>query len=34
MGIVGRDNEVYDQMLENEVKSLKEIVKDLSEQVE
>lgn len=34
MGIVGRDNEVYDQMLENEVKPLKETVKDLSEQVE
>lgn len=33
-GIVGRDNEAYDQMLENEVKPLKEIVKDLSEQVE
>lgn len=33
-GIVGRDNEVYDQMLENEVKPLKEVVKDLSEQVE
>lgn len=33
-GIVGRGNEVYDQMLENEVKPLKEIVKDLSEQVE
>ena len=33
-GIADRNSEVYDQMLENEVKPLKEIVKDLSEQVE